>query len=218
MSRGSADLTSEPELLGFDGQEDTSDDRKHGRRAAWMTFGLLAIVIAVAVPVIAYLTKPKPGSVHAPVRIAGLTLDRQSAATNTAEYLRNAVAAGMSLDASVGAVYTDGSGDAHSVIFVGGATTTGTVKARLGLLFSLLDDGADGVTNVTHEPAGKLGGLVNCATTTDSTIADASTREAMAVCAWSDSKTVGLAMFPNRGITEAAGLFGQMRPALESHN
>jgi hypothetical protein len=235
MDRGSADLTSDeatsdgatttsPDaaaapaaMLGFDGPDDTSEDRRRGRRALWMSIGLLIALIAVAAVTIAYFAKPKPGTVAAPSHVAGLTLDKQSNASDTANYLQSAVAAGMNLDSSVGAVYSDGSGDSHSVIFVGGTTTAGSSSARLKSLFSLLDDGTDGVANVTAEPAGKLGGLINCATTTDSNVADAAAPDAMAVCGWADGSTVGLALFPNRPIPEAAGLFGQMRPALETH-
>ena len=245
MDRGSADLTSdeaepashegepfahegegtphdgEPfshtELLDLEGSDDTAADRRSGRRALWLSLGLLVLVIAVAAVVIAHIAKPKPGTVTAPAQVAGLTLDKQSNAADTAEYLRSAIAAGMNLDSSVGAVYSDGSGDSHSVIFVGGTTTIGSSNARLKSLFGLLNDGTDGVANVTSEPAGKLGGLVNCATTTDSNVADASTPEAMAVCGWADGNTVGLALFPNREIAQAAGLFGQMRPSFETH-
>lgn len=217
MDRGSADLTSEPELLAFDGPDDTSADRRHGRRALWLSIGLLVVLIAVAALVIAYLVKPKPGTVAAPTHVAGLTLDRQSKASDTAEYLRSAVAAGMNLDSSVGAVYSDGSGDSHSVIFVGGTTTAGSSAARLKSLFGLLDDGTDGVANLTHEQAGQLGGLVDCATTTDSNIADATTPDAMAACGWADGNTVGLALFPNRSVSDAVALFGQMRSAVETH-
>lgn len=217
MDRGSADLTSDAELLGFDGPDDTSADRRHGRRALWLSIGLLVVLIAVAALIIAHFAQPKPGTVAAPARVAGLTLDRQSNASETAEYLRNAVAAGMNLDSSVGAVYSDGSGDSHSVIFVGGTTTAGSSSARLKSLFGLLDDGTDGVANLTHEQAGKLGGLVDCATTTDSNVAHASTSDAMAACGWADGDTVGLALFPNRSLSDAVGLFGQMRSALETH-
>ncbi len=217
MDRGSADLTSDAELLGFDRPDDTSHDRRRGRRALWLSIGLLILLIAVAAVVIAYIAKPNPGAVGAPTHVAGLTLDRQSNASDTAEYLRSAVAAGMNLDSSVGAVYSDGSGDAHSVIFVGGTTTAGSTSARLKSLFGLLDDGTDGVANVTHEPAGKLGGLVDCATTTQSDVADASASESMAACGWADGNTVGLALFPNRSISDALALFGQMRSALETH-
>jgi hypothetical protein len=222
MDRGPADLTSDAEPLSFDGPDDTSYDRRHGRRALWLSIGLLILLIAGAAVVIVHFAKPKPGAVGAPTHVAGLTLDRQSNASDTAEYLRSAVAAGMNLDSSVGAVYTDGSGDAHSVIFVGGTTTAGSTSARLKSLFGLLDDGTDGVANVTHEQAGKLGGLVDCATTTEAT-ADSNgsgtgTPEAMAACGWADGDTVGLALFPNRPISEAVGLFGQMRSTLETHN
>lgn len=217
MDRGSADLTAEAELWGFDGPDDKSADRRHGRRALWLSIGLIVVLIAVTAVVIAHLAKPKPGSVAAATRVAGLTLDQQSNASDTAEYLRNAVAAGMNLHSSVGAVYSDGTGDSHSVIFIGGTTTAGSSSARLKSLFGLLDDGTDGVAHLTHEQAGKLGGLVDCAATTESNLGDATTPNAMAACGWADGDTVGLALFPNRSISEAAGLFGQMRSALETH-
>jgi hypothetical protein len=215
MEPRSADVSEEPELFRLDTDEDTSSDRRHGRRALWISVGLLVGLVAIAVPVIVYLTRPTPARVHTPSQVAGLTRDTQSNATSTAEYLRSAVAAGLNLGSSVGAVYTDGSGDAHSVIFVGGSTTTGSTNQRLRALFGLLDDGTDGVAAVTRESPGALGGEVNCAITTDSSVSDAASAESMAVCGWADSGSVGLALFPNRSVAEAVALFGRMRPALE---
>jgi hypothetical protein len=200
------------------GDEDASRDRRRTRLAVLISIAALAVLVAVAVPVIVYLTKPSPGHVHAPAQVAGLSLDSQSDAADTAEYLRSAIAAGMSLQSSVGAVYTDGTGAAHSVIFVGGTTNKGTTTAKLTTLLGMLDDGTDGIANLTAEPAGPLGGEVKCATTTDSSVSDAAHPEPMAACGWADASTVGLALFPNRSMTDSVRLFGQMRAAVEDRH
>src|SRR5262249_47279102 len=145
-----------------DDEDDRARDRRRTRLAVLISVAALAVLVAIAVPVIVYLTKPAAAHVHTPARVAGLSLDSQSDAADTAEYLRSAIAAGMSLQSSVGAVYTNGTGAAHSVIFVGGTVSKDTPKASLTALLGLLDDGTDGIANVTAEPAGPLGGEVKC--------------------------------------------------------
>jgi hypothetical protein len=195
----------------------TADERRRGRRAVWISLGAIAVVVAGALLAIGFALRPTPGHVHTPTNVAGFSRDDQSNAKSTADYLQTAIAAGLNLDSSVGAVYANGTGDAHSVIFAGGTTSSGSDSARLSALIGMLDDGTDGVANVTHEPAGQLGGQVECALTTDSNVADASSPQPMAVCGWADRDTVGLALFPNRSIADASNLFRQMRPALEDH-
>src|SRR5215467_2765005 len=190
------------------------DERRRSRRAVWISLGAIALVVAGVLLTIGFVLRPTPGHVHTPTNVAGFSRDDQSNATSTANYLQTAIAAGLNLDSSVGAVYANGTGDAHSVIFAGGTTSSGSDSARLSALIGMLDDGTDGVANVTHEPAGQLGGQVECAVTTDSNVADASSPQPMAVCAWADRDTVGLALFPNRSIADASNLFRQMRPAL----
>jgi hypothetical protein len=218
MDRGAADVSSEPDVIGFGDNSDvdhSAADRRHGRRALVISAVALVAVFAIAGATIAYLARPKHGQVHTPTHVAGFTLDNTSDAAATASYLRTAVAAGMNLGSSVGAVYVDNSGAAHSVIFVGGTTSGGSQSTRMTNLLGMLDDGTDGIAQLTHESSGTLGGEIECAITTDSNVSDASNSEPMAACAWADADTVGLALFPNRSIAEAYGLFTTMRPVLE---
>src|SRR5215467_8363577 len=109
----------------------------------------------------------------------------------------------MNLDSSVGAVYSDGGGDAHSVIFIGGTTSSGSTTTRLTTLFGLMDDGTDGIANITREPAGPLGGQLQCGTATGTDAAGTAPATPMSVCGWADDTTVGISLFPNRSIEDA---------------
>jgi hypothetical protein len=191
-------------------------DKANDRRALWITVAAVAALVAVAVPVIMHFVSGNPPRLHTPAQLAGLNRDNQSDAADTANYLQNAIAAGMGLENAVGAVYTDGRGDAHSVIFVGGATSDGGEDKRLTRLFGLLNDATDGLTAIAAQPAGSLGGTVKCGLATDTGSNRASTGSMeMAVCGWADRDTVGIAMFPNRPLAEAATLLRQMRPAIQ---
>jgi hypothetical protein len=185
------------------------------RRALWISAAALAAV-AVAVPLIILLTRSEPEQLATPDRLAGLSLDRNADATSTANYLQNALTAGMDLKNAVAAVYTDGRGDSHSVIFVGGTTSEGNQDARLIRIFGLFDDATDGITGLTSEAAGPHGGAVRCglATENDSGASPGDDTE-MAVCGWADDDTVGIAIFPNRPIDEAAALLQKMRTGIQ---
>jgi len=217
MDRGAVDPDADAGLLDFESDDQASEDRRRSRRAVWISLGALTLLLVVALLAIGFALRPRPGHVHTPSHVAGFQLDNRSDATSTADYLRTAIAAGMNLDSSVGAVYANATGDAHSVIFVGGTSATGSATTRLTALMGMLDDATDGVTQITKETPGQLGGAVQCALTTDSNVSDATSPTPMAVCGWADRDTVGLALFPNRGIAEAYSLFIQMRPTLENH-
>jgi hypothetical protein len=192
------------------------------RRTLLVSLAAVAALAAVATPVAIHLAHGKPPRLHTPVQLAGLNRDDRADATETADYLQNAVTAGMGLENTVGAVYTDGRGDAHSVIFVGGASADGTETSRLNRIFRLLNDATDGVTPLKSEPAGTLGGTVKCGLATDTESSPSSPPAPpapgdpeMAVCGWADGQTVGVAMFPNRPVTEAADLLNRMRPGIQ---
>jgi hypothetical protein len=214
-------------LPGLDSPVDRPTDRRHGRRALWISIGALVVVGAIAWPVAGHLLRPAPERVRTPDTLAGLTLDRDADATATADYLRGAIAAGLDLDHSVGAVYDYG-GNARNVgvLVVGGNYGSGTAASRLDALLGLLEDGMDGFTQVTDEAAGHLGGLVRCALSSDAPPTGSTGNAAtpgtgqsasatrFAVCGWADDSTVGVALFPNRSVDQAAALFGRMRPGL----
>jgi hypothetical protein len=212
-----AEDESAPDVLpGFETVEEPEHKSPHGRRALWISVTALVVAGAVAVPVVLKLTKQPPATLQTPAHLAGLSLDAGANAASTADYLRSAIAAGMNLDSSVGAVYSNGGGDAHSVIFVGGTTSNGSPAARLTTLFGLMDDGTDGIMNITPEPAGALGGQLQCGTATEKDPTGSAPATPMSVCGWADNTTVGISLFPNRSIEDAAALLRTMRTGIET--
>lgn len=217
MADRTAEDESAPDVLpGFDDVPEPDRRAPRGRRALWISVAALVVVGAAAVPVVLRLTRQPPATLKTPTHLAGMTLDSAADAANTADYLRSAVAAGMNLDSSVGAVYTDGGGDARSVIFVGGTSSSGgSTTSRLTALFGLMDDGTDGIANVTPESAGPLGGRLQCGTATEKDPTGSAPAAPMSVCGWADDTTVGISLFPNRPINEAAALLRTMRTGIE---
>jgi hypothetical protein len=199
---------------GADGRRDAP----RNRRALWISLAAVGALGALSIPVALHFTHRAPAELHVPDSLVGLKLDKTAEATSTADYLRSAIAAGMNLDTSVGGVYTDGVGgaqpDAHSVILVGGTTTEGTNASQVSGLLGLMDDATDGVSGLTDEAPGPVGGLMRCGLATDNT-ATQSTDTQMSICAFANKGTVGIALLANRSVPDAAALMRQIRPALQ---
>jgi hypothetical protein len=211
------------DVLGGFGAEPESDEQSgnnapRNRRAIWISVAAIVAVGAIAVPVALHFRHGSPAGLKTPQHVAGLTLDTSSNAKSTAEYLRSAFAAGVDLQTSIGAVYTDGGAaaqaDAHSVIFVGG-TARGSDATLLAQMLAQLDDSTDGITGIVTETPGPLGGEMKCGLTTDTSSQDASSDDEMAVCAFADSGDVGIALFPNRTVDQAATLMRAIRPGVQ---
>ena len=201
------------------GPEETVRQHRRGRRAMWVSVGAVAALSAVSFPIVSHFAHRVPTPVRVPDKVAGLTIDHSTNAASTADYLRSAIAASLNLTSSVGAVYTDGGtgslADAHSVIFVGGTAPKGTNTTQVNALLSLLDDSADGVDDMASEDPGSVGGLMRCGETTATTAPGAAAQPdtAMAVCAFANKGSVGMALFPSRTVPAAADLMRQMRPS-----
>lgn len=217
-----SDLSS---LLGFTTEADADSDEHRGgsgtprsrrRRLIWFGSGFVVAAVIAGVVLTVVGRGDSPPALRAPEHVAGLTLDNSSNATNTAEYLRSALAAGMNLTTSIGAVYTDGAdsaqADAHSVIFVGG-TTTGNDAQLVDKLMSYMDDNTDGVTSKQSESTGGSGSMT-CGKATDSAPQDTGTDTEMAICAYADKGQVGIALFPNRDVNQAAILMRSFKSAM----
>jgi hypothetical protein len=206
-----------PLLLGPpDDAAAAAGERTRSRRALWFSVAGIAVVTAVAVPVVLHVVSAAPAVMHTPAHLAGLTLDTSGGAADTSDYLRNAISAGMALDSSVGAVYTDGGGAGHSVIFVGGTIKKGSVDAHLTSLFGLMNDSADKISGIVSEAPGSSGGEMKCGISTDTSKADGGAAgDTITVCGWADDSTVGIALFPSRTVDQAAVLMREMRPGLQ---
>lgn len=200
-----------------DDVEAGQSDRHRSRRALWISLAAIIALGVAAVPITLHFANRAPAPLRTPAHAAGMTLDTSSNAKATAEYLRSAIAAAMNLTSSVGAVYADGTdaqADAHSVIFVGG-TATGGNATLLSQILAQMNDSSDGVSGLVSQDPGANGGLMKCGLTTDTTQSDAGTADEMAVCAFADSGDVGIALFPNRTIAEAATLMRALRTSLQ---
>lgn len=139
-----------------------------------------------------------------PNSVAGLTRDVSGDAAETAEYLRTALAAGVDLDGTVAAVYTDPASRDRSVLFFGGTALLLSPGRELDGVLDLLNGEAGEVRDVREVPAGELGGVMRCGSVT-------APEGAMAVCGWADHGSVAVAMFPKRPVAESANLMRTLR-------
>lgn len=137
-----------------------------------------------------------------PDTVAGLRLDDSDQATETADYLRTALAADLGLDNPVGAVYTDG----RSVILVGGTGRLRAPDKDLERGFGLLSDDTSRVEDIRSVAPGALGGTMKCGLMAG--------EDTLTVCGWADHGSLAIAMFSGRGVDEAAGLLRSMRDAI----
>lgn len=144
-----------------------------------------------------------------PGSVAGLTLDDSADARATADDLKAAFAAGIDLKESVGAVYTDPAAADRSVLFFGGTALLWSPSKDLDTLFGLIGDESGAVTGIHEVPAGSLGGVMKCGTTT------VDEGGSMAVCGWADHGSTAMALFPSRSPDEAGDLMLQMRSAVQ---
>jgi hypothetical protein len=143
-----------------------------------------------------------------PDTVAGLRRDTNADAAQTAEYLRDAIAANASLGGAVGAVYTDPSSQDRSVLFFGGTGSIDSPGTRLDAAFTLLDDQSGSVSGIREVAAGSLGGVLKCGTSNGD-------GAPIAVCGWADDGSLAVALFPGRSLDQAAELMRQLRSAME---
>ena len=73
---------------------------------------------------------------------------------------------------------------------------------------ALLNDNSGAVTGLRDVPAGPLGGVMKCGTSTGD-------GGSMVTCGWADRGSLVLALFPGRTVDEAAGLLRTLRGAIE---
>ena len=196
---------------------DDTDDR--GRRAGWSR-GRRAVVAAVLALALLGLgvvgvgawrvASQRHATLETPPRVAGLVLDESERARSTADYLRDAFAAHIDLDESIGVVYADPNDHRRSVLLFGGTTLLWTPERDLDRLFEVVSDDAGAVTGLHKVDAGKLGGVMKCGTTTTG-----DSDGDLTVCGWADHGSVGIALFPGRGPEDAGGLLRRLRDGIQ---
>ncbi|MER7892272.1 hypothetical protein ABTX15_20870 [Micromonospora sp. NPDC094482] len=144
-----------------------------------------------------------------PDRVAGLTRDDTERARSTADYLRSGFAADIELDRSFGTVYRDPADDKRSVLVFGGTTLLWQPERDLDSLFGLMADETGKVDGLREVPAGDLGGVMKCGTTSGE-------GGDFAVCGWADHGSVVMGMFPGRAVDDAGALFRDLRAGIQT--
>src|SRR6266487_1558051 len=119
------------------------------------------------------------------------------------------LARGLPLVSTSSAVYADTRGESRSVIFVGGAGVLVSPTTTLNRAFQLLTDDAGPVQGIRAVPAGPLGGAAECGFSGSET-------GPQAICGWADRRSLGVAIFTNRPVEEAAALLPVIRGAVET--
>ncbi len=169
--------------------------------------GVLIVAAAITVPLLIHTLRGGT-SLTTPATIGGLHHDTATDAAQTADYLRDALAADVSLGSSVGAVYTDPKDQQRSVLLFGGTASVDSPDKELDRALGLLNDQTGSVTGLHAVTAGPLGGSMKCGTSNGD-------GGAMSVCGWADSGSVVVALFPGRTVDESADLMRQLRAAVE---
>jgi hypothetical protein len=159
----------------------------------------------------ARIVQQKDATLTPPESVAGLTRDDSETALSTADDLRSAFAAGIDLDQSVGAVYTDPGAAERSVLLFGGTTLLWSPERDLDTLFGLVADDAGAVEGLHEVDAGELGGVMKCGRT-------ATEGGDISVCGWADHGSVAIGLFPGRGQDEAGSLLLEMREATQTRD
>jgi hypothetical protein len=157
------------------------------------------------------VTSQSDAAVQTPAQVAGLARDDSERARSTAEYLRSGFAADIELDRSFGVVYRDPADEKRSVLVFGGTTLLWQPERDLDRLFELMNDDTGTVEDLRDVPAGRLGGVMKCGTTTGED-------DDFSVCGWADHGSVAMAMLPGRPVDGAADLFRQIRESVQSRS
>jgi hypothetical protein len=154
----------------------------------------------------------KDATLTMPDQVAGLVRDDSERARTTADDLRSAFAAGIDLDESAGAVYTDPAAVERSVLIFGGTTLLWSPERDLDTLFELVADDSASLAGVHPVEAGDLGGVMKCGTT------PGEGGTTIPVCGWADHGSVAIGLFPGRSSDEAGGLFLEMREQIQTRS
>ena len=206
---GEIDLTAD-DTTGEDQEQQQPVRRSPLRRILLSTLLVVAVIGAGVLAYEAYqILTQKDAKLATPPQIGTLTLDTSEDAKSTADYLQTAVAAEITMDKTIGAVYTDSAGAGKDILLFGGTTLFWTPDNDLDAAFDMIADNEGAVTNLHNVPAGPLGGTMKCGTTkTDS--------GPLTVCGWADHGALAVALFNNRSEQEAAKLLPDIRKATET--
>ncbi len=192
-------------------QDEATGSSRPSHRRRWITAGTAGAVFVAAVATLGVLDwrRHHSGStLSTPATIGTLRHDTAADATQTADYLRNALGADIALRSTTGAVYSDPADKTRVVLLFGGTGSFSSPGKELGTALGLLDDSSGSITGLHDVPSGPLGGATKCGTSNGD-------GGPMTACGWADNGSVAVALFPGRSVDESATLIRQVRSAVE---
>ncbi|MGC4814965.1 hypothetical protein ACLQ29_31005 [Micromonospora sp. DT228] len=214
--REPVELTEEPIQLSTRDSGGDPDERVGGwsrrRKIGWTIALVVGLAGAGVLGVAGWrVAQQKETEIASPPQVAGLTRDDSDRAKSTADYLRSGLAADIELDRSFGTVYRDPADEKRSVLIFGGTTLLWQPERDLESLFRLLSDETGAVSGLREMPAGDLGGVLKCGSTSGE-------GGDFAVCGWADHGSVVMAMFPARSVTDAGTLLHDLRKDMQTRD
>lgn len=200
--------------LGFDDPDAEGPRRPSRGKKVAIGAGLVVCVAALGVLGVfgSRIWSQKDATLTMPDQVAGLVRDDSQRAKATADDLRSAFAAGIDLDESAGAVYSDPAAADRSILLFGGTTLLWSPERDLDTLFELVADDSASIDGLHEVPAGDLGGVMKCGTTPG----DGATT--IPVCGWADHGSVAIGLFPSRSPEDAGTLMREMRDAIQTRD
>ncbi|MBB2948143.1 hypothetical protein FB565_007914 [Actinoplanes lutulentus] len=204
------EINAGPFQLAETSEEDTPKNRRNVRKIVLSGLLAVSLVGAATLGYVAWqVNTQRHTTLSTPPTIGTLQLDDSEDAAATADYLRSAISAEITMDKAVGAVYTGS--DNRSVLFFGGTALLWAPDKELENAFTLLGDEEGSVTGVDDVDPGDLGGTMKCGTTN-------SEGTTLTVCGWADHGSLAVAMFLDRTEPEAATLLRQIRKATQTRD
>ncbi|WP_328466341.1 hypothetical protein OHA21_46020 [Actinoplanes sp. NBC_00393] len=188
-------------------------DAESRRKVRTVVLGALLTVSLAGAASLGYwgwkVNSQRNTTLSAPPAIGALTLNSSEDATATADYLQGALSAEVSMDKTVGGVYS--TADGKNVLFFGGTTLLWSPAKDLDTSFELISDQEGAVTDLHEVDAGELGGTMKCGVTH-------SEGSDLTVCGWADHGSLALAMFPEQDESVAAPLMREIREATQTRD
>ncbi len=192
------------------------NNRKSGRAAPRRRLLVLGSLLVVGLAGASALgntswrmMQQKDATLDTPVQVAGLFRDDSEQARDTADYLRTGLAAAISAERSIGAVYTDPAASDRNVLLFGGTTLIWRPERALDQLFELVVDDSEAFSDPREVPAGDLGGVMKCGTIRS---------DETSICGWADHGSVAMAIFRDRDLDESAHLLREIRSAAQTRS
>src|SRR5204863_8906041 len=119
-----------------------------------------------------------------PDHLAGLAREESPATEEPIRHMRDVLAASVPLDATVGALYADETGEPRSVLFAGGTGMLRSPEASLDKGLAAIAADVGDLDRLRAVPNGPRGGILKCGVVHVSA-------GVVSVCGWAEPRSLG---------------------------